>query len=215
MRSLSEAVMDIAQLPIRWCDEATNLHDICAEATREHAKDPLGALVIDLLQKISVPNERVRERQIAIASETLKSLAKRLDIPVVIACHVNRGKEDAPDKRPELSDLRESGAIEGDADIVIFIYRDEYYNRGHDNPERGIAELIVAKHRDGPTDTIPVAYAKESTQFHDLADHEISAWRERKLARESGGTGRRRRPAAAPVQSPRFSVDPDDLPPEN
>ncbi len=130
-------------------------------------------IVVDYLQlmkgsKAAQKGDGSREREISEISRNLKNLAKELKVPIIALSQLNRGVESRPNKRPMLSDLRESGAIEQDADMVCFIYRDEVYNK--ETEEKGIAELIVAKHRAGETDTIRLAWLSEYTLFANLAD---------------------------------------------
>jgi replicative DNA helicase len=142
----------------------------CRRIKALHKK--LDLIVIDYLQLMAGPRsgkgEQSREREISEISRGLKMLAKELGCPIVAASQLNRSVESRQDKRPNLSDLRESGAIEQDADMVCFIYRDEVYNK--ETEDRGIAELIVAKHRAGETDTIRLAWLSEYTLFANLAD---------------------------------------------
>ena len=130
----------------------------------------LGLVIVDYLQlmKGSQSLER-RDLEISEISRSLKLLAKELNVPVLALSQLNRKLEERSDKRPQLSDLRESGALEQDADVVAFIYRDEVYNRDENNPNRGTAEIIVAKQRNGPTDIVPLTYLNAYTRFENLA----------------------------------------------
>ena len=131
----------------------------------------LGLVVVDYLQLMKGSQKvKSREQEVASISRDLKALAKELSVPIVALSQLNRAVESRTDKRPQMSDLRESGAIEQDADNVVFIYRDEYYNK--DSTERNVAELIVAKQRNGPTGTVRCRFDSEYTRFDNLADGE-------------------------------------------
>ena len=126
-------------------------------------------IIIDYLQLMKGSNRAAsesRQQEISEISRSLKSLARELDIPIIALSQLSRAVEQRPDKRPMLSDLRESGAIEQDADVVMFIYRDDYYNK--DSKERGIAEINIAKQRSGPTGVVKLAWLPDYTKFANL-----------------------------------------------
>ncbi len=134
---------------------------------KEHGQ--LGLIVVDYLQLMKVPGLKADNRtaEISEISRSLKALAKELNVPVIALSQLNRSLEQRHDKRPVMSDLRESGAIEQDADLIVFIYRDEVYN--DDSPDKGIAEIIIAKQRNGPIGRTKVAFLGKYTRFEDLA----------------------------------------------
>src|SRR4051812_30500689 len=128
----------------------------------------LGLVIIDYLQLMtSGTTVENRVQEVSQISRQLKVLARDLDVPIIALSQLSRAVEQRHDKRPILSDLRESGSIEQDADLVAFIYRDEYYNDETD--QQGLAEVILAKHRNGPTDSIKLSFLKRYAKFADLA----------------------------------------------
>ena len=140
-----------------------------SKARRLKREHDLGLIVIDYLQLMAVPgNSENRATEISEISRSLKALAKELNVPVIALSQLNRSLETRTDKRPVMADLRESGAIEQDADIIVFIYRDEYYNK-ENSPDKGLAEIIIGKQRSGPTGAIKLRFFGEYTRFDNLA----------------------------------------------
>ena len=138
----------------------------------------LGLIVIDYLQLIEPDNSRdPRQEQVARIARRLKGLARDLDVPVLCLAQLNRQAEDSRDHRPRLSHLRESGAIEQDADVVMFIHREEYYHHGEDKQQYlGQAEVIISKQRNGPVGDVELVWEKEFTRFHDKAPERMQAF---------------------------------------
>jgi replicative DNA helicase len=167
---LTAACSTLGQAPI-WVDDtaAITLMEIRSKARRLKIREPnLGLVIVDYLQLMTADGRQEnRVQEVSQISRALKVLARELDVPVVALSQLSRAVEARTDKRPVLSDLRESGSIEQDADIVAFVYRDDYYNPESD--QKGVAELIVAKHRNGPTDTIRLAWLRRYARFSDLA----------------------------------------------
>lgn len=147
---------------------STTVMDIRTRARRLKAERGLDLIAIDYLQLIQAPG-RAENRTLAVAEMTrsLKVLARELSVPIIVLSQLSRATEGRSDKRPMLSDLRESGSIEQDADIVMFLYREDYYNQDTENAN--ITELSIAKHRNGATDTVKIFFQKEYTRFRDLA----------------------------------------------
>ncbi len=168
-RRLIQATATLSKAPIYIDDTpALNPQTLLSRARRVKVEAGLDMIIIDYLQLMgsSAPISS-REQQISEISRTLKLIAKELNIPVIALAQLNRGVESRADKRPMLSDLRESGAIEQDADIIAFVYRDEYYNE--DSEAKGIAEIIIGKHRSGSTGTVQLRFFPEFTRFENLA----------------------------------------------
>ncbi len=147
-----------------------------AKARRLKREHDLGLIVIDYLQLMSVPgNSENRATEISEISRSLKGLAKELNVPVIALSQLNRSLESRTDKRPVMADLRESGAIEQDADMIVFIYRDDYYNR-ENSPDKGLAEIIIGKQRSGPTGSLKLKFFGEYTRFDNLAHDSVGAF---------------------------------------
>ncbi len=166
---LTRAAGALADAPI-YIDDTPGLTtlELRAKARRLKSEAGLGLVVVDYLQLMRARGRfDLREQEISEISRSLKGLAKELDVPVVALSQLNRGVESRTDKRPLLSDLRESGAIEQDSDVIMFIYRDEVYNK--ESQDQGMAELIVGKQRHGPTATVKLAFISEFTAFENLA----------------------------------------------
>lgn len=167
---LTLAAGNLSDAPIFIDDSASmTVLEMRGKARRLNADHGLGMVVIDYLQLMK-GRGRVENRQQEISeiSRSLKALAKELNVPVIAVSQLSRKTEERQGMRPQLSDLRESGAIEQDADLILFIYRDEVYNRSEDNPNRGKAEVIIGKQRNGPTGKIDLAYLDKFTAFKEL-----------------------------------------------
>ena len=147
-----------------------------SKARRLKREHDLGLIVIDYLQLMSVPgNNENRATEISEISRSLKGLAKELNVPVIALSQLNRSLETRTDKRPVMADLRESGAIELDADMIVFIYRDDYYNK-ETSPDKGLAEIIIGKQRSGPTGSCKLRFFGEYTRFDNLSHDSIGAF---------------------------------------
>jgi replicative DNA helicase len=167
---LTIAAGNLSEAPIYIDDSAAlSVLELRAKARRLKSERGLGMLIIDYLQLMK-GRARVESRQQEISeiSRSLKALAKELNIPVIAVSQLSRKTEERTGNRPQLSDLRESGAIEQDADLILFIYRDEVYNRAEDNPNRGKAEVIIGKQRNGPIGKIEMAFLDKFTTFKEL-----------------------------------------------
>ena len=168
---LVEAGSRIAQADLFIDDTpAVSVLEMRAKARRLHREKPLSLIMVDYLQLMRGRSKRVerRDQEISEISAGLKSLAKELSVPVLALSQLNRAVESRNEKRPMMADLRESGAIEQDADLIAFVYREEVYDP--ETPNKGVAELIVAKHRNGPIGTVRLAFHGEYTSFENLAE---------------------------------------------
>jgi replicative DNA helicase len=170
---LTNALGVLNEAPI-FIDEgsALNSYEVRARARRLHRQQgKLGLIVIDYIQLMSSANDQSGENRATEVSEisrSLKALAKELNVPVVALSQLNRSVESRPDKRPMMSDLRESGAIEQDADVIMFIYRDEVYNP--ETAEKGVAEILLSKQRNGPTGVAKLTFLGQYTRFENYAN---------------------------------------------
>jgi replicative DNA helicase len=166
---LARRMSEVVDAPL-FIDDSPNMSmmEIRAKCRRLKQRHDLRLVIIDYLQLMSSP-KRVENRQQEVSdmSRQLKLLAKELDVPVVAVAQLNRGPEQRTDKRPLLADLRESGSIEQDADVVLLLHREDAYER--ESPRAGEADLIVAKHRNGPTATVTVAFQGHYSRFSDMA----------------------------------------------
>ncbi|MEK7447316.1 MAG: replicative DNA helicase [Patescibacteria group bacterium] len=160
MATLSEAPFFIDDSPL------INVLEMRTKARRLQSEKGLGLIIVDYLQLMQGRNQENRVQEISEISRALKGLARELNVPIVALSQLSRNVESRPDKRPILSDLRESGSIEQDADVVIFIYRDELYNSESD--KKGIAEIIIRKHRNGPIGSTELLFKQEQTAFRSL-----------------------------------------------
>ena len=169
---LQEVGKVLEEAPIHVCESCTTISEIVSEARRMKANKNIGLIIIDYLQRIFTGNEgkkfiENRQQEMTDISNTLKDLAKELNVPIIALSQLSRGVESRNDKRPMLSDLRESGSIEQNADIVIMLYRDDYYNP--DATNQNVCEVNIVKHRNGPIKNLQVYFDKEVGVFRDLS----------------------------------------------
>ena len=167
---LGEGINSLGELPI-FIDDKPNtsvleMRTQCRRLVAEQGKE-LGMIIIDYLQLMEGTSDN-RVQELSKITRGLKAMARELNIPVVALSQLSRGVESRPNKRPMMSDLRESGSIEQDADLVLMLYRDEYYN--HDTEDKGITEIIVTKHRNGPVGTVKLLFETQYTRFRNLAN---------------------------------------------
>jgi replicative DNA helicase len=175
-RLFQEAADRLSRLPI-FLDDTVGISptQLRTKARRLHREHKLDLVIVDYLQLMNGRQgdrgNQNREQEISYISQALKELARELEIPVLALAQLNRGVEQRADKRPMMSDLRESGAIEQNSDVIMFIYRDDVYNEDSEKPN--IAEVIIAKHRNGPTGTVELLFEKHLTQFRNLTKTNI------------------------------------------
>lgn len=172
---LTKAAGDLSEAKI-YIDDSPSITalEMRAKTRRLKTEFDIGLVIIDYLQLMQGRRSAERrEQEISEITRALKAMAKELDVPVIALSQLNRSLENRPDKRPKLSDLRESGAIEQDADLICFIYRDEIYNPAEDNPKRGIAEVIIGKQRNGPTGKLELTFLKEYTTFENYIRRDV------------------------------------------
>jgi replicative DNA helicase len=171
MDALTDAANRLSELPI-YIDDSSGVSvlEMKAKCRRLKKKDELVLVIIDYIQLIQGRRSaESRQLEMSEISRSLKAMAKDLDVPVIALSQLNRKVEDRPNKRPQLADLRESGAIEQDADVIAFVYRDEMYNPDSEE-NRNIAEIIIGKQRNGPTGKFKLTFRKELTAFGDYAE---------------------------------------------
>jgi len=170
---LTRAVGMLTDAPIFIDDTpAISVLEMRSKIRRLAAQHEIGMILVDYLQLMRGRNAENRTQEISEISRSLKALAKEHRVPVLALSQLNRGLESRTDKRPMMSDLRESGAIEQDADVICFIYRDEVYNKSEENPNRGLAEIIIGKQRNGPTGTAKLFFKKEYTMFENISSYQ-------------------------------------------
>ncbi len=170
---LSRAAGMLSEAPIHIDDTpALSIPEMRSKMRRLASSNDIGLVLVDYLQLMRGRISENRTQEISDISRSLKALAKEHDVPVLALSQLNRGLESRTDKRPMMADLRESGAIEQDADVICFIYRDEVYNKNEDNPDKGIAEIIIGKQRNGPTGVTRLFFKKEYTMFENLSSYD-------------------------------------------
>lgn len=183
-KRITEEIGCLGNAPVYIDDSpALSLRELRAKARRLKSRYNVGLIVVDYIQLIEGSGDKRsenRQQEISQISRGLKGLARELNIPVIALSQLNRSVDARDDHRPRMSDLRESGALEQDADLILFLYRDEYYNK--ESPKQGIAEVIVAKHRNGPVGSVELAFIKEYMRFLCLAQRAKLSYGSQKVA---------------------------------
>ncbi|MEM6518624.1 MAG: replicative DNA helicase, partial [Cyanobacteria bacterium P01_C01_bin.70] len=166
---LGQGINQLSEMPI-FIDDTPNISvtEMRSKARRLQAEQggALGLILIDYLQLMEGSSDN-RVQELSKITRSLKGLARELNVPIISLSQLSRGVESRTNKRPMMSDLRESGSIEQDADVIMMLYREEYYDP--DTPDRGIAEIIITKHRNGPTGTVKLLFEPQYTRFRNLA----------------------------------------------
>jgi replicative DNA helicase len=191
---LTDAADVLTEAPI-FIDDSSSLSamEVRAKTRRLKMDKNIGLVIIDYLQLMTGnANSERRDLEISEISRGLKALAKELSIPVIALSQLNRMLEQRNDKKPKLSDLRESGALEQDADVVMFIYRDEVYNKEEANPLKGTAEVILAKHRNGATGEAFLTFLAAHTKFENMAAEAFDALKNARISQEKNRASERR-----------------------
>jgi len=166
---LGQGINQLSEMPV-FIDDTPNIkvNEMRSKARRLQAEQggALGLILIDYLQLMEGSSDN-RVQELSKITRSLKGLARELNVPIISLSQLSRGVESRTNKRPMMSDLRESGSIEQDADVIMMLYREEYYDP--DTPDRGLAEIIITKHRNGPTGTVKLLFEPQYTRFRNLA----------------------------------------------
>lgn len=167
---LTAATQDLKHRGLEIADfDSPTLGDVFAVARKEHFREPVSAIVVDYLQRMRVAGKaQNRSYEVGDNAQGLKTLARQLDVPVIVLAQVNREVENRPDKRPHMADLKDSGVIEQEADLVGFLYRDEHYNE--QTRDKGVCEFLIDKNRHGPTGRVRLAFNNACMRFDDLEE---------------------------------------------
>jgi replicative DNA helicase len=167
---LHEAARDLSSSPLFVDDTASlSLMTLRAKARRLKARHGLKLAIVDYLQLMDAPEAESRQQEISRITRGLKVVARELSIPIIVLSQLNRAVENREDRRPRLADLRESGAIEQDADLILLLFREDYYREKVDEERKGVTEVIVAKQRNGPTGKVDLQFLAESMRFESAA----------------------------------------------
>lgn len=212
---LAFAMGELSEAPI-YIDDTPGLGllELRAKARRMAAKHDIRMIIIDYLQLMSGSSREGRQQEVSELSRGVKGLARELNVPVICLSQLNRAAEHREDKRPRMADLRESGAIEQDADVVMMLHREDYYRQHQeDYVATNIAELIIAKQRNGPTDTVKMTWVGSSTKFKDYSARSAPVHVIEGVGRNAFGTTGTGQPTASSAPAaPVYDDDDDDIP---